>query len=98
MIREAPLEHIPTATIDSLYDFLTCYIPPEYRNRKYPFSGSANWPKWFVAFKLYVLGECDVVTFTDLPVAFEKIGCGGERGFAKFFELLQKYVEMTCQN
>ena len=98
MIREAPLEHIPTATIDSLYDFLTCYIPPEYRNRKYPFSGSANWPTWFFAFELYVLGDCDVATFTDLPVAFEKIGCGGERGFAKFFEFLQQYVEMTRQN
>ena len=49
-------------------------------------------PQWYVAFKLFVLGQCHENTNTALSVAFINAGFRGKEGIHKFFEYLDSYV------
>ena len=61
-------------------------------------------PQWYVAFILFVLGQCHENTNTALDIALSNAGFMGEEGISKFFEYLDSFVDQyanrlgLCEN
>lgn len=94
MIQHSPERYLPALTADAICDYVQNYRPPFLRDAKGLPPVFSCLPRWYIAFRMYVLGECDALTFTDLPVAFRNKKVESEKGFFYFFELLAQYVDL----
>lgn len=93
-IQCSPERYLPALTADAICDYVQKYRPPFLRNAKGLPPVFSCLPRWYVAFRMYVLGECDALTFTEIPMAFRNIKVEGEESFLYFYELLTQYVNL----
>lgn len=96
-IRNAPERLLPSATADSLEQFIQKYDPIGLS------AGSIRTnlqisalPRWFVSFKNYVQGKNGCSTATEIARAICGDKYAGYDGFVRFYELLDEYVQTVC--
>ena len=83
-------------TIEDLCEYLTSYRPLGWKDVNACVEELVNFlPRWFVRFEFFILAKCNALTTTQIADALKQAGYTGTAGTARFYELLEEYVEMS---
>ena len=96
-MRATSEKHIRSLTIQEVLQYAEDYKPQGYHSLPSSIKAVCSFlPVWYIAFKLFVLGELNAMTNDTILEALEKAGYSGTDGFIKFYELLDRYVTEIC--
>lgn len=95
MIQRSPSNYLSAMTADAICDYIKKFRPSFLKKAQKLPPNISCLPRWYIAFEMYVLGECNELTFTDIPAALNANGYWERKGFDRFFELLSKYVRLV---
>ena len=96
-IRRDPENYLSAVTVEDLEQRICAYRPPWVSADAPRITPKISaLPHWYLAFQAYVQGENDCSTATPVARAICRDGIDGPRGFSRFYELLDEYLETVC--
>lgn len=91
-LKKSPHLHLHELTPKGIETWISNYWPTELGEKvRFPSSISIL-PKWYTAFRLYVLSQCDALTSDSLSDALEQCGFVGLDGYNMYFSMLNTFV------